>query len=917
MPVFLFVSFNLSGQIDRNFFEESDSLSTLDRIYYDPPITIADSTYTNFPEITDMPADSVQVDNESAKKKKSMIDSEVLYNSKDSIYMQSDKIYLYGEASVNYQDINLTAHYIELDLENKTVFALGSRDSLGVEFGLPIFKDKSGEYTMREVRYNFESKKALIKHVVTQQGEGYVVSEISKKNSDDSFFIKDGRYTTCDHHDHPHFYLNITKGKMIPGDKTISGPAYLVVEDVKLPLAVPFAFVPMTKPYSSGFLMPSYGEESNRGFFLSNGGYYFAFNDYIDATLTGDYYSNTSWGLRLSSQYKWRYKFSGNLNIQRITNVTSEKGLPDYRQSKDFSLTMSHRQDPKANPYSNLSISINYSTSSFDQNNVGSVINPEVLAQNTKRSNISYSYRFPKAPFNISANFMHSQNSRDTTIDLTIPNLTVNMNRIYPFKSKNKIGSKESWYEKISITYSGSFQNSIRSKEYELMNQSLSKDWKNGVKHSIPVSMNLKALKYFTVTPNFTYTERWYFKSIMQDWDSQTNKVINSDTITGFNRVFDYSYGISTSTKLYGFYRPIRAIFGDKINAIRHVMTPTVSLSYRPDFGKPKYGFYDWYEYYNPSTGEVVRRDYSFYSNEVYGVPSRGESGSLSYSLGNTLEMKLKTDKDTTGFKKINLIESLNLSSSYNFLADSMNMSRIQMSGRTKLFGTGISFGATFNPYALDTVLRGNTYMAQEVNRYQWNSKGGLVRFESANLSFGLNFDNKNFKKKNESKNRNNNQNNNPPPDTDDENDEESQSGSTKNTIIQEEGDEGYVKFEMPWSISINYNMRYIQENDMAKFNRDKMNYGHKMTADINISGKLSLTKKWDLSMSTGYNIERKEISHTNIRISRDLHCWSMSMNLVPIGRYKSFFFIIGVNSSMLRDLKYEKRSSPRDNVRW
>ena len=900
MLLCLFVSFNLMGQSD--FLFEPQKITN----------EISDSTTFDMPDIT---ADSTKIETDTeAKKKKSMIDSEVKYNSKDSTFWGNGKIYLYGDASVSYQDINLTAHYIELDLDNKTVFAVGTKDSLGVETGLPIFKDKSGEYTMREVKYNFVTKKALVKHVVTQQGEGYVVSDISKKNADDSFFIKDGRYTTCDQHDHPHFYINITKGKMIPGDKTISGPAYLVIEDVKLPLAVPFAFVPMSKPYSSGFLMPSYGEESNRGFFLSNGGYYFAFNDYIDAAVTGDYYSNQSWGLRLSSQYKLRYKFSGNLNIQRISNVTSEKGLPDYRQSKDLSITWSHRQDAKANPYSTISGSVNYSTSSFDKNNVGSVINPETLAQNTKRSNISYSYRFPRAPFNISANFMHSQNSRDTTIDLTIPNLTVNMNRIYPFKSKNKIGSKESWYEKISITYSGSFQNSIRSKEYELKNQSLSKDWKNGVKHSIPVSMNLKMLKYFTVTPNFTYTERWYFKSITQDWDEKTNRAINTDTITGFHRVFDYNYGVSTSTKLYTFLTPIKAIFGDKVNQFRHVMTPTVSMSYRPDFGNSKYGFYDWYEYYNPNTGEVVRRDYSFYANEVYGVPSRGESGSLSYSLGNTLEMKVKTDKDTTGFKKINILESLNLSSSYNFLADSMNMSKIQMSGRTKLFGTSISFGATFSPYSMDSVLRGNSYMYQEINKYQWkSSKGGVLRFETANLSFGLNFSEKTFKKdKKDDKKDSNNPN---PPDSDLENSEDPPLGSAQNPIIQEEGDEGYVKFEIPWSISINYNMRYVQ--DMTSFNRNKMNYNHKMTADINISGKVTLTKKWDITLSSGYNIERKEISHTNIRISRDLHCFSMSMNLVPLGRYKSFFFVIGVNSSMLRDLKYEKRNSPRDNLRW
>ena len=862
----------------------------------------------------EMPADSTLVETPD-KKSKSAIDAEVLYNSRDSTFWGEGKIFLYGDASVNYKDIQLTAHYIELDFDKKTVFALGTTDSLGVEIELPVFKDKSGEYTMREVMYNFETEKALIKHVVTQQGEGFVISDLSKKNADDTFFIQDAKYTTCDNHDCPHFYIHITKGKMIPGDKTIAGFSYLVVEDVKLPLFVPFAFVPMSKPYSSGILMPSYGEESSRGFFLRDGGYYFAFNDYFDFTLTGDIYTNWSWAVRAASQYKKRYKFGGNFNIQRITNITSEKDLPDYRQTNDFSLTWSHRQDAKANPYSTFSASVNLSSSSFDQNNVTSVINTETLATNTKRSNISYSYRFPRAPLNISANLMHSQNSRDTTIDLTIPDLTITMNRIYPFKSKNKIGSKESWYEKINLTYSGNMKNYIHSKESELMNQSLSKDWKNGIRHSIPVSMNLKMLKYFTLTPNFTYNERLYFKSIRQDWDEDLRRAVNTDTITGFFRVYDYSYNLSTSTKLYTYLKPIPAIFGDKVNMFRHVMTPTIGLSYRPDFSDPRFGFYDWYEYFDPNSGEIVRRDYSFYEREVYGTASRGESGSLNVSLGNTLEMKLKSAKDTTGFAKINILESLNIGSSYNFLADSMKLSRITMSGRTKLLGTSITFGATFSPYAMDTVYRNRTYVPQEVNRYQWDSnKGGLVRLESANLSFGLSFDSEKLKRKKDDGTDNNN-NNDPPPEPGFEDDEDSLSSTSQNVIYEEEGDEGYVKYNIPWNMSLSYTMRYVQ--DMTSFNKDRMSYNHKMTADINLSGRITLTKKWNINISTGYNIERKEMSHTSIGITRDLHCWSMSFNLIPVGRYKSYFFNIGVNSSMLRDLKYDKRSSPRDNRYW
>jgi len=897
--------------------------NNVDSLYVASPDSLHDNNRNNFlddngdlsdlfQEEEEMPADSTAIETPE-KKSKSAIDAEVTYSSRDSTFWGSGKIFLYGDAAVNYKDIELTAHYIELDFETKTVFALGTRDSLGVEIELPVYKDKSGEYTMREVTYNFETEKALIKHVVTQQGEGYVISEISKKNADDTFFIKDGKYTTCDNHDHPHFYIHISKGKMIPGDKTIAGFSYLVLEDVKTPLAVPFAFVPMTKPYSSGILMPSYGEESRRGFFMRDGGYYFAFNDFFDFALTGDIYTNWSWAVRGASQYKKRYKYGGNFNIQRITNINSEKGLPDYSQTNDFSLTWSHRQDAKANPYSTFSASVNLSSSSFDQNNVTSVINTETLATNTKRSNVSYSYRFPRIPFNTSVNLMHSQNSRDTTIDLTIPDLTITMNRIYPFKSKNKVGSKESWYEKINLTYSGNMKNYIHSKESELMDQSLSKDWKNGIRHSIPVSMNLKMLKYFTLTPNFTYNERWYFKSIRQDWDDDLRRAVNTDTVTGFFRVFDYSYNLSTSTKLYTFLKPIPAIFGDKVNMFRHVLTPTVGLTYKPDFSDPKFGFYDWYEYFDPSSGEIVRRDYSFYEREVFGTASRGEQGSLNLSLGNTLEMKIKSQKDTTGFAKISILESLNIGTSYNFLADSMKLSRITLSGRTKVLGTNITFGATYSPYALDTVFRGQRYVPQEIDKYQWNSdKGGLLRLESANLSFGLDFGSDKLKRK---KTNDNTKDSDQPPDINIEDEDEESSTPTQNIIIQEEGDEGYVKYEIPWNMNISYTMRYIQ--DMSSFNKDKMSYNYKMTADINLSGRITLTKKWNINISTGYNIENKEISHTSIGVTRDLHCWSMSFNLIPIGRYKSYFFNIGVNSSMLRDLKYDKRSSPRDNRYW
>jgi lipopolysaccharide assembly outer membrane protein LptD (OstA) len=854
--------------------------------------------------------DSLKTDSIPAKKNRNFITSEVTYNATDSIISSLDdkKVYLYKNAIVKYQDIELTAWFIELDLKNNEAYACGTKDSLNKETGLPVFKDKSSSYTMRTMRYNFETKKAIIEHVVTEQGEGYIVSDVAKKTNDNEFCMKGGMYTTCDIHDHPHFGLKMTKAKVIPGKKIVTGPAYLIIEDIPFYfIGIPFGFVPSTSKYSSGFVMPSYGEESSRGFFLRDGGYYWAANDYFDLSLTGDIYTNGSWGLRGASSYRNRYKYSGNISAQFINNQSGEKDLPDFTKSKDFSLTWSHRQDSKASLYHTFSASVNYSTSAFDRRNVTSVINPNILANNTKRSSISYSKRWPKGPFNFSANLLHSQNSRDTSIDLTLPDVTLTMNRIYPFKSKNKIGSNERWYEKISLSYSGNMKNYISTKESELMESSFNTDWKNGIRHSVPISMNLKFLKYFTTSPSFNYTERWYFSSIKKGYDKTTGKIVNTDTTSGFYRVYDYNYSIGTSTKLYTFYTPSRKIFGDKINTIRHVMTPSISMSYNPDFSQAKYGFYDSFEYYDVTADEVMEQKYSKFENGIFGSPSSYRSGSMGFSLGNTLDMKVKSLEDSTGFKKISIIESLNFSSGYNFLADSLKFNKISMSGRTKIFKTDISFGASFDPYALDTTKKGSVI---RVNESIFNASGHqkLLRLESANMSFGMSFNNETFKKK-QTGNKNENEqpegmDNNEMPQPEGEGMSPNSSGNNGNLEL---GEGGYAKFKIPWNVSINFNARIIQ----GSFSKQKMDYNRELTSDITLNGSISPTPKWSISFSSGYSLKSKELAHTNFNIRRNLHCWSMSMNLVPIGPYKSYLFNISANSSMLKDLKYEKRNSP------
>ncbi|MDG5798774.1 putative LPS assembly protein LptD [Marinilabiliaceae bacterium ANBcel2] len=901
--IFLLISIEISG-ITYNNSEKSIGNPENGEV-----TTVEQENY--FEEVS---GDEEQIEEEPAEpaeqRQESFIESEVTYTASDSTLFDRGKVYLYGDARITYQNVELTADYIELDLDQDLAYAAGRKDSAGVETGLPVFTDPSGEYEMRTITYNFKTERAIIEHVVTTQGEGFVVSDRAKKNADNTYYIKDGRYTTCDNHDHPHFYINMTRAKVIPGDKIITGPAYLVIEDVKLyPLIVPFAYVPMTKSYSSGILMPSYGEESNRGFFLRDGGYYWAANEYFDLALTGDIYGNGSWGIRASSNYRKRYRYSGNFNIQRITNIHSEKDLPDYRETTDFSVTWSHRQDQKANPYRTFSASVNFSSSSFDQNNVGSVINPEVLAQNTKRSSISYSRRFPDSPFNLSLSALHSQNSRDTTINVTIPDMTLTMNRIYPFKRDGRIGD-DAWYENISLGYTASMRNQIQTHEsdFSVSPSSLANDWRNGVRHSIPISMTMNVLNHFTLNPSINYTERWYFRSMEQGWDEERQEIVTKDTTSGFNRIYDYNFGVSTSTKLYTFFTPNRRIFGDGIDAVRHVMTPSVSFNYRPDFGDPSYGYYDWFEYYDRANDRIVHHEYSPFQNSLYGVPGRGESASMGISLGNTVEMKVRDEESESGERKINILESLNFSTSHNFMADSLNWSRINMSGRTKIFDTNINFGATFNPYALDTLDTGRPVV---VDNSEWGRNRRLGRLENANLSFSFNLGPETFRRDERAESDNGDE-------TEDEdpfnnNGQHQQSQGAIEPEAMTAGDDGYVDFNMPWNISISYNMRLVQD----EFNKRKMQYNHRVTADANISGRLSLTPKWNINVSTGYNFDRGEISHTNLRINRNLHCWNMSFNVVPVGRYQSFFFSIAVNSSLLRDLKYEKRSHPRDNPNW
>lgn len=857
----------------------------------------------------------------SQKQKASPIDAEVNYSAKDSIVFYGDGTgYLHGEGEIKYKNITLKAEFVRVKLDSSLIYARGKVDSLGNKIGEPIFSEGEANYASKELTYNLKSQKGYIKNVVTQQGEGYIIGEKTKKVSEDIFCIADGKYTTCDKFDSPDFYLYLTKGKVKPGDYIVTGPAYLVLADVPLPIAVPFGFFPFTEKYSSGILMPNYEDNISRGFGLTNGGYYFALSDYADLELLGDIYTKGTWSLTANSRYIKKYKYNGNFSFNYRVDITGEKAMPDYSKATNMSIQWSHSQDPKANPYFTFSSSVNFSTSGYNRSNINYYYRPDLNSENTKSSSISFTKRFPGIPnLNLSGSMLISQRTKDSTISLSFPNLNVSVSRFVPFKRKNAIG-KEKWYEKIYMSYSGTFANSINTKENLLLSSSFSKDWKNGMKHSIPISATFNVLNYINISPTFNYTERWYLQSIHKDWDTENQKV-KIDTISGFHRVYDFNMGISASTKIYGFFIPIRSIFGDKVDRIRHVFTPSIGFGYTPNFGDSRWGYYDSYDKItkDPTNPDVLYHEqvsYSRYEGSLYGYPGTGKSGNINYSFANNLEMKVRNDKDTTGtvpYKVISLIDNFSVGGSYNMVADSMNWSNFNVNLRLK-FGQNrsLNLSGSFDPYMYGLNKSGQPV---RINELRWDH-GKFPRFLGTNASYSFTFNNDTFKKLfGKSKTASNSSQSNPldaeseqslPTEQSNSQNLSPLTSSTSHSSSVETDKDGYQKVTIPWNLTINYSIRYANTN---VFDYKKMEYKMGFTHNLSLSGNISLTSKWNISSSTSYDFVAKQFTTTNISVSRNLHCWNISANFVPFGPFQSYYFRIGVNSSMLRDLKYEKRS--------
>ena len=848
-------------------------------------------------------------------KKKEPLDAPVIYEASDSIvFTKEGYAHLYGEGKVNYQNIELTSAVITMNMDSSTVYATGVTDTAGVETGSPIFKDGETPYESKIMRYNFKTKKGFINSIVTQQGEGYVTSEEGKKGANDEIYMRHGKYTTCDNHEHPHFYLKLSMAKVRPKKNVVFGPAQLVVEDVPLPIAVPFGFFPFNSSYSSGFIMPTYGDEMNRGFYLRDGGYYFAISDQMDLKVLGEVFTKGSWGLSAASNYNKRYKFSGSFNASYLVTKTGEKNMPDYSVSKDFRIQWSHRQDAKANPNSSFSASVNFATSSYDRSSLSSLYNPQQYSQNTKASSVSYSRNFPEIGLNISGAFNITQNTRDSSLSMTLPDVNISLNRIYPFKRKKSAGD-ERWYEKISLQYTGSITNSISTKDNLLFKTPLTQ-WENGMQHKIPVSATFNLFKYINIVPSFNYTERWYLRKVKQSYDASptSRDHVKRDTINGFNRLYDYNLSLQMNTKLYGMYKPL--FMKSKELQIRHVFTPTVSYTYTPDFGKSRYGYYDTYTY-TDEDGEVRTVEYSPYKGAVYGYPGKNMSQNISFSIDNNIEMKMKSDKDTTGYKKISLIDQLGASLSYDVA--NKKWSDLSMNLRLKLTKSyTFNMNASFATYAYQFDENGNVVVG---DRTEW-SYGRFGRFQGYSGSFSYTLNNDTFKKlfgkkdEDEKNKDNKGKEENEDEETEEETEEQNNNSNMRKTEKASVDSDGYLAFKLPWSVSLSYSYS-IREDRSKDINIKTMRYPYSLTHSLNVSGNFKIGSRWNMTYSTGYDFTSKEMSMTTLNITRDLHCFNMSCGLV-FGPFTSYNFSIRANSSMLTDaLKWDQRSNTGSAVTW
>ncbi len=843
---------------------------------------------------TDVDTVMLQVADTVRRAKKAGLDKPISGKASDSLYydLRNKMVYIYEQGDVSYGDMNLKADFMNINLDNKNIYAYGKADTVdgAPVMTRPVFTQGTTTLNMDTITYNIESQRAKIKSIATQQGDGWLVGTSVKKMEDNTINIEGGMYTTCDQTDHPHFYLAMTKAKVIPGKKAITGPAYLVMEDVPIYfLGVPEGFFPLNTGPKSGILMPTYGEEATRGFYIRGLGYYFTLSEHMDLALTGGIYTLGSWEANVRSRYIKRYKYSGNLNFDFSSVKSGDKGDADYIKQNTFKLQWTHSQDAKANPGSTFSASVNLASSGYSKYSANTL--NDMLSTQTN-SSISYSKNWAGTPFSLSMNMAVSQNSQTKAISVTLPTVSFNVSRFYPFKRAVKIG-KDRWYEKISMSYSGKLTNSVSATESDIFSRQTLDNMRNGVQHTIPVQASFNVFNYINITPSFNYNERWYFKKVDRQWNPTTNMAEELDPEYGFYRLYDYTTALSFSTTLYGMWQVREKYKNFKLQAIRHTFSPSISFSYAPDFSNQKYGYFKTVQ--SDSTGRTTV--YSPFADNAYGTPSQGRSMAMSFSLSQSLEAKVLSKRDSTGIKKISLIDDFSISGSYNFLADSMKLSNISLSLRSTFSGKiGINLRATLDPYEVSP--EGIRY-----NKLTWR-RGNLGRIINTGWSFGYS-----FKSRDNTKQPAINDINSVPPEY--MNPFYDPYGTMDPVLRRQYMANAYYDFSLPWNIGFNYAVNY----SVSYVNNGTTGIRRNITQTIGFNGSITFSPKMAATFSGGYDIATNKLTTSSISITRDLHCWQMSFSWIPFGYYKSWSFHIGVKAASLQDLKYDKSQSMYDNL--
>lgn len=866
--------------------------------------------------------DSTAIDTTAADsaKRKPGIDAPVDYECTDSLVYDAETrlVHLYGKAQVKYMDMTLNAAKITMNMDSSMVRASGERDTAGILQDKPVYSQGSDNYHSELMAFNFKTKKGYITNVETTQGDGFMQSQHSKRAADGTLYLEHAKYTTCDAK-HPHFYLALSRAKVRPGKESVFGPAYLVVADVPLPLAVPYGFFPFNKKYSSGFIMPSYGDETSRGFYLRDGGYYFAINDYMDVKALGEIYTKGSWGLSAETNYRKRYRYNGNFYISFLRTVDGEKNMPDYAVTKSLKVQWTHSKDAKASPNTTFSARVNFASENYERSNLESMYNPLAYTQSTRASSVSFSHTFPSIGLNIAGSTNLTQSLHDSSVSMTLPDLSISLNRFYPFRRKHQAG-KERWYEKISMSYTGSLSNSINTKEDKLFKSNLVKDWRNGMQHRIPIDATFQVFKYINISPQFSLRDIMYTNRVMRSWDETTQKEV-ADTTYGFYNLYDWSLGVSANTTLYGFYKPWRKLFGDKIIAVRHVFKPSVSFSYAPDFTSSHYGYQRTYVK-TDANGEVSTVTYSPYSSGIYSYPSGTKQGMITMSVSNNVEMKVKSDRDTTGERKISIIDELYGALSYNMAAETRPWSNLNTRIRLKLTKNyTFSMAAVFATYAYAFDKNGRVVTS---DRTEW-SYGRFGRFQgmSQNLSYTFNNEtlSKLFSRRSDRSTASNDET-----DTDTDTDAEdanidpdlrnAKKGGKQKKQKAKVDEDGYLRFSLPWSFTVSYGIS-MAEDRSKQINVRRMRYPYSFTQTMNFSGYLRIAEGWNISFTSGYDFNYHELSMTTASVSRDLHCFEMSCSVV-LRPYSSFNFTFRARANELADaLKWDKRSSYSSNIEW